>query len=105
VILLTIWVASPLALLVDPSLFGLATPHASAWGFADNVAKIWLVVGAGAVVGRTLQLCAVRDARTGLAWCAKILTDPFHDVMLYYRSPLYVLRGELYDPIVTHEAA
>ena len=30
----------------------------------------------------------------------KILTDPFHDIMLYYKAPLYLLRGELMDPIV-----
>jgi hypothetical protein len=38
-------------------------------------------------------------------WMTKILTDPFHDVMLYHRAPLYVLRGELFDPIVTDRVA
>jgi hypothetical protein len=28
----------------------------------------------------------------------KILTDPFHDIKLYWRAPLYLLRGELIDP-------
>ena len=28
----------------------------------------------------------------------KILTDPFHDIKLYYKAPLYLLRGELIDP-------
>ena len=36
---------------------------------------------------------------TGLVWAAKILTDPFHDIGLYHRSPLYLLRGELIDPV------
>ena len=31
----------------------------------------------------------------------KILTDPFHDVVLYHKSPLALLRGELRDPM-TH---
>ncbi len=31
-------------------------------------------------------------------WMTKILTDPFHDIMLYWKSPLYLLRGELIDP-------
>jgi hypothetical protein len=34
----------------------------------------------------------------------KILTDPFHDIKLYHRAPLQVLRGELYDPIGTKAA-
>jgi hypothetical protein len=29
----------------------------------------------------------------------KILTDPFHDVKLYHRAPLHLLRGELIDPM------
>jgi hypothetical protein len=29
----------------------------------------------------------------------KILTDPFHDVKLYARAPLYLLKGELIDPM------
>jgi hypothetical protein len=32
-------------------------------------------------------------------WMTKILTDPFHDFMLYYRSPLYLLGGQLIDPM------
>jgi hypothetical protein len=29
----------------------------------------------------------------------KILTDPFHDIMLYYKAPFYLMRGELIDPM------
>jgi hypothetical protein len=35
---------------------------------------------------------------TGLVWATKILTDPFHDIKLYYMAPLHLLRGELIDP-------
>jgi hypothetical protein len=27
------------------------------------------------------------------------MTDPFHDILLYWRSPLALLRGELIDPM------
>jgi hypothetical protein len=37
--------------------------------------------------------------QTGLVWATKILTDPFHDVQLYLKSPLYLMRGELIDPM------
>jgi hypothetical protein len=36
----------------------------------------------------------------------KILTDPFSDFKLYYKSPLFLLKGELIDPgldIVEHD--
>ncbi len=29
---------------------------------------------------------------------AKILTDPFHDIKIYHKAPLALLRGELIDP-------
>ena len=31
----------------------------------------------------------------------KIVTDPFHDIRLYYRAPGYLLRGELFDSAVS----
>ena len=38
-------------------------------------------------------------------WVTKILTDPFHDIKLYYKAPLYLLRGELIDPTIATEHA
>ena len=105
VVLLSIWILSPLLLLVDPTLVGLVTPRTDWFGILHNVSVLWLIVGAGAVVFRTVQLFFLRDAQTGLVWATKILTDPFHDVLLYGRSPLYVIRGELFDPIVSEDAA
>ena len=54
---------------------------------------------------RTVQLFFIKDVQTGLVWLTKIITDPFHDVMLYYRAPLYLLRGELIDPMEEVSAA
>ena len=105
IVLLSIWVASPLPLLLDPTLFGTLERPSNWYGVLQNISVIWLVVGAGAVAFRTIQLCFLRDVQTGLVWCTKILTDPFHDVKIYDKSPLYVLRGERFDPIVSHEHA
>jgi hypothetical protein len=105
VVLMSIWVVSPLLLLSDPTLVGTFKPPRGWLDFANNVSLMWLVLGAGAVVLRAVQLCFVRSTQAGAVWFTKILTDPFHDVMLYYRSPIYVLRGELFDPIVRHEPA
>ena len=85
VVLLSIWILSPALLLIDPALVGLLDTPRSWWGVADNVAAIWLVIGAGAVIFRTVHLFFLRDIQTGLVWCTKILTDPFHDVKLYFR--------------------
>ena len=98
VVLMSIWAASPLVLYFDPTLFGLVTPWVSPADFMRQVAKIWLVVGVGGLLFRTVHLFFIRDVETGLVWMTKILTDPFSDFKLYYKSPLYLLRGELIDP-------
>lgn len=104
-VLLAIWALSPLLLIVDPTLGGALTPATSWTGLADNVAGIWLVIAVGAVAFRTIQLVFLRDVQTGLVWCTKILTDPFHDVKLYHRAPVQVIRGEYYDPAAVEPTA
>ena len=64
-----------------------------------HVGEIWLIVGIGALLLRTLQLFFLKDVQTGLVWLTKIITDPFHDVKLYCKAPLYLMRGELIDPM------
>ena len=98
VVLLTIWALSPLPLYFDPTYFGLFAPAIDKAGFVRQVAMIWLALGIGGVLFRTLQLFVVKDVQTGLVWATKILTDPFHDIKLYHKAPLALLRGELADP-------
>jgi hypothetical protein len=98
VVLLAIWALSPLPLLFDPTLFGIFTPHAGLIELVRHVALIWLAIGLGGLLFRMVQLFVSKDVQTGLVWVAKILTDPFHDIKLYYKAPLYLLRGELIDP-------
>jgi len=98
VVLMTIWAASPVVLYVDPTLFGLFTPWATPADFMRQVAKIWLVVGIGGLLFRTVHLFFIYNVETGLVWMTKILTDPFNDFQLYKSAPLALLRGELIDP-------
>ncbi len=98
VVLMAIWAASPLLLFADPTLVGLFSAAATPVDFLRNVGKLWLIVGIGGLLFRTVHLFFIKDVQAGLVWMTKILTDPFHDVMLYWKSPLYLLRGELIDP-------
>ena len=98
VVLLSIWAASPLSLYLSPSLFGLFSPATNKTEFVRQVAAIWLALGIGGVLFRTVQLFVIQDVQTGLAWATKILTDPFHDIKLYHKAPLALLHGELIDP-------
>jgi hypothetical protein len=98
VVLLTIWALAPLVLFVDPSLFGIFDPYTNVAEFIRHTAKIWLALGLGGLLFRTVQLFFIRDVQTGLVWMTKILTDPFHDIKLYYKAPLHLMRGQLIDP-------
>jgi hypothetical protein len=98
IVLLVIWALSPLVLFADPTLFGLFAPWSSPADFTRQVAKIWLAIGVGGLLFRTVHLFFIRDVQTGLVWMTKILTDPFSDIKLYYKAPLHLFRGELIDP-------
>jgi hypothetical protein len=106
VVLLSIWALSPLVLWLDPTLFGVFRAGAGKGEFLRHVCQVWLALGAGALLFRTVQLCLQQSVLTAVAWFTKILTDPFHDIKLYCRAPLYLLRGELLDPMedVVHRA-
>jgi hypothetical protein len=101
IVLLSIWALSPLVLYFDPTLFGIFAPADDA-GFVQRMGIVWLSIGVGGLLFRTFHLFYLKDARTGLVWLTKILTDPFHDLKLYYKAPVYLLRGELIDPM-SHE--
>ena len=97
VVLLTIWALAPVALLVDPTFLGVFSPAADTKGRLDNLALLWMFIGFGAVVFRTVHLFFLQSVQTGLVWFTKILTDPFHDVWIYHRAPLHLWNGEWYD--------
>ncbi len=97
VVLHAVWIAAPIALAFDPTLGGLLRTPNSGWDLLDNLASVWLVIGVGAVVLRTIHLFFLMGVQSGLVWCTKILTDPFHDIKVYRRAPLQLLRGEMYD--------
>jgi len=105
VILHVIWALSPALLLLSPTFFGLLVPYSGGAEFVRHVGAIWLIVGVGALLFRTVHLFYLRDVQTGLVWLTKIITDPFHDVKLYCKSPIYLLRGELMDPMGDEQRA
>ena len=105
IVLIAIWALSPILLYLDPTLFGLLKAHNDPTGFVRNVALVWLAIGVGGLLFRTVHLFFLRDVQTGLVWLTKILTDPFHDINLYYKAPLHLLRGELIDPAIANRHA
>jgi hypothetical protein len=98
VVLMSIWAVAPLVLYAEPDLFGLMTAWATPMEYLRGVAKLWLIVGIGGLLFRTVHLFFIRDVETGLVWMTKIITDPFNDFLQYRSAPLALLRGELIDP-------
>jgi hypothetical protein len=97
VILLLVWLAIPLGLWLSPSFFGLFSREGS--DYLHRLGVLWLGLGFAGVLARTLWLCVTRNMQTGIVWCTKILTDPFHDFAIYHKAPFYLLKGELIDPM------
>ncbi len=99
IVLMSAWVLIPLVLWLEPALFGLIEPAATLSGYAHDVGIAWLALGVAGLLFRVVQLWIRDGLVTALAWMTKILTDPFHDIMLYRKAPLHLLRGELIDPM------
>jgi hypothetical protein len=97
VVLLSIWAILPMILYVQPGLFGLIQPWDDLTGWVRQVGVAWLILGVIGLLFRTIHLFFLKDIQTGLVWMTKILTDPFHDIILYHKAPLYLLKGELMD--------
>lgn len=97
IVLLSIWAILPMALYIQPGLFGMIEPWDSLTEWVRQVGAAWLMLGVGGLLFRTVHLFFLKDVQTGLVWMTKILTDPFHDIILYHKAPLYLLKGELID--------
>jgi hypothetical protein len=99
VVLLGVWALVPVVLWLEPSLLGQIAPANGVMAFLNDVGLAWLALGVGGLLFRVLQLWIQQDLWTGIVWAIKIITDPFHDIMLYHKAPLALMRGEMIDPM------
>ena len=97
-VLIACWLAVPLLAYFDAALFNFVMPDAAPDTLIDRIGWGWLWLGVAAVVFRMIQLTAIQSRKVALVWCLKILTDPFHDAIIYRKSPIYLMRGQLIDP-------
>jgi hypothetical protein len=97
-VLIACWLAVPMLAYFDAALFNFVMPDAAPDTLIDRIGWGWLWLGLAAVVFRMIQLTAIQSRRVALVWCIKILTDPFHDAVIYRKSPIYLLQGQLIDP-------
>ena len=99
VVLLSIWAAIPALAYWMPEAVQWAVPTEYQDTPLRMTAMVWLFLGAGGLIFRVLQLWQQQGLMAGLAWAYKIITDPVHDVKMYHKAPLYLMRGQLLDPM------
>ena len=98
IMLFVAWISVPALLLLSPTFWGVFPPF-SGYSYLDRLGILWLVLGFAGLFLRTFWLCATRSVRTGTVWLTKILTDPLHDVKIYHTAPIWLLRGQWFDPM------
>jgi hypothetical protein len=98
-ILISVWLSIPALLYFSPDFFGLIKPANSFPQYVHDVGLMWLALGAGGLLFRTLHLFVIRSPLCGVAWACKILLDPIHNVQIYWASPIALLRGQRLDPL------
>ncbi len=99
VVLLSICAAIPVIAYWMPAALQWAVPESYEDTPIRMTAMAWLFLGAGGLVFRVLQLWKQENLTAGLAWAYKIITDPVHDIKMYHKAPMYLLRGQLIDPM------
>jgi hypothetical protein len=103
-VLVGIWAATPIPLLIDPTLFGLFVPHDGFVQFARHLGLVWLGLAIAGLLFRMVQLFVQYDVPTGMVWGTKILTDPFSDFCLYRKAPIRLMKGERMDAGLVEQA-
>ena len=103
-VVMTIWALIPVALWVNPTMFGLFDAPTGKMEWLRHLGLMWLALAGGGLAFRVIQLFFTRGVQTGLVWGTKILTDPFSDFLLYRKAPGRLLRGERFDNWATAEA-
>jgi hypothetical protein len=98
VLLFAVWLSVPAVLWASPKFFGLFTLF-DGTSYLDRLGRLWWGLALAGLLIRTFWLCATRSVQTGAVWFTKILTDPFHDVWMYYTAPLWLLKGQWLDPM------
>jgi F0F1-type ATP synthase assembly protein I len=99
IVLLSIWAAIPALAYWYPETVTWMVPASYENTTLRIVGFAWLMLGVAGLLFRALQLTIKEDLFEAFAWVLKILTDPFHDIKLYHRAPLYLMKGELIDPM------
>jgi hypothetical protein len=99
IVLLSVCALIPVLAYWTPAMLTWAVPQMYEDTPVRMTGILWLFLGVAGLVFRVAQLWYQDSLQAGLAWALKIITDPLHDIKMYYKSPIYLMRGEWIDPM------
>jgi hypothetical protein len=99
VVLLSACALIPALALVHPAALNWLVPESSEGDFFALVGLSWVMLGVIGVLFRVAQIWLRSSLMEGVAWAIKIITDPFHDIALYYKSPYFLFKRQWLDPM------
>lgn len=103
--LISFWIIMSAMAYLSPTLFGLVDAYTNQAEFLDHLALTWAFVAVVGFMFRGIQLMITHSFTTGFVWWVKIITEPLHNLPVYYKAPLHVLRGDKLDPMTEHAIA
>ena len=91
-----------MAIYFNAGFLGILPEHNDWLSYIEAVGTAWLYLGIAAVLFREFSCSSNKISRLDFVWMTKIITDPFHDVYIYHKAPLHLLRGERFerDPVM-----
>jgi hypothetical protein len=101
VLLYCVWIVIPIIAKYAPESLNWLVPETYQGDYWSVLGASWLILGVTGLLFRVVQLWWQQNLPVGLIWMIKILTDPFHDVILYHKAPIFLLKGQWLDPM-TH---
>lgn len=103
--LISFWVVMTVIAYFSPTLLGLVPAYTTQSELLDHLAWAWAFVATAGFLFRGIQLMFTHSFTTGFVWWVKILTEPLHNLPVYYRAPYYLLQGKKLDPMTDHNIA
>jgi hypothetical protein len=103
--LISFWVAATATAYFSPTLLGLVPEYTTQRELLDHLAYAWAAVAVGGFLFRGIQLMFTHSFTTGFVWMIKIITEPLHNLPVYYKAPYYMLKGKKLDPMTGHNIA
>lgn len=95
--LISIWLIATAIAYFSPTLLGLSAAYTNQAELLDHLAWAWAFVSVVGFLFRGIQLMFTHSMLVGFVWMFKIITEPVHNLPVYYKAPYHLLKGDRID--------